>query len=226
MRILYKFPSRGRSKKFFAALDNIHSLSTHDDWGVLATLDEDDPEMYNKGVIQRLSWYYRVNPAFGKSTSKIHACNKDMELAGDWDIVVLMSDDQEFLVKGFDSLIVEHMKKYFPDGDGVLHYPDTHGRWELSVLSIMGRKYYDRFNYLYFPGYESMWADNEYTDVAKILNCWRFIPMRIYEHKHHIWGYCMADALNVRNDNTALYVKDNQLYCQRKAHNFGINIFQ
>lgn len=226
MKILFKYPSRSRPQKFFQGLDNIAALCKSYQYDVLATLDEDDPSMNNGYVKEHLKQYPEVRTIYGLSKNKIHACNRDMENAPYFDILILMSDDMVFLKDGFDKIIVDNMKKYFPDTDGMLHMPDSHGKWELSVLSIMGRKYYQRFNYIYHPSYESLWADNEYTEVARILNSWRFVPIRIYDHFHHIWGLSEPDALNVRNDRTELYVKDNQTYINRKAINFGINIFQ
>lgn len=226
MKILYKFPSRNRPSKFFKAVDNIASLSTWSNYEILATFDLNDPTMTTPGVKEMLKMYPEVRSMYGTSNGKIHSCNRDMEFSGDWQIVILMSDDQEFLVKGFDSMIVNEMKETFPDLDGTLHYPDSHGRWMLSVLSIMGRKYFDRFGYFYHPEYDSLWADNEYTDVATILNKRKFVPKKIYEHMHHIWQLSEADALNVRNDSTDLWVKDNATYQRRKAIDFGLNIFQ
>ena len=226
MRILVKFPSRSRPIKFFAALDNIFKLSTHSDIRVLATLDIDDFSMANDEVRDKINTYPNVSAIWGTSENKIHSCNRDMEFSGEWDVVILMSDDQKFLVRGFDSIIVEKMNNYFPDTDGVLHFPDSHGKWELSVLSILGRKYFERSGWFYFPGYKTMFCDNEYTDVATILNKRVFVPMKIYDHYHHIWGMDIQDELNKRNDDRALYYQDNLLYLQRKSNNFGINIFQ
>lgn len=226
MRILIKFPSRSRPIKFFATLDNIFLLSTHDDISVLATLDIDDKSMANVEVKERIDSYPSTRAVYGTSSNKIHACNRDMEFSGEWDIVVLMSDDQKFFVKGFDSIISEKMKEHWPDTDGILHFPDSHGRHELSVLSIMGRKYFDRFGYLYNPEYATMFCDNEYTEVARILNRSAFIPMRIFDHLHHIWGMAQKDDLNLRNDAAELYIQDNQTYMRRKNNWYGLNIFK
>lgn len=226
MNILYKLPSRSRPEKFFKVIENISKLSKYTGYKILATLDIDDDAMTTSEVKHRLSQHPEVIAMFGSSKNKIHACNKDMEFSGDWDIVVLVSDDMQFLVDEFDRIIIGEMMAWFPDTDGMLHFPDSYGKWELSVLSIMGRKYYERFNYLYFPGYSTMFCDNEYTDVATILNKRRFVPRKIYDHFHHIYGMSAKDALNDRNDSRDLYCQDNQLYLQRKAHNFGLNIFQ
>src|ERR1700744_2459412 len=108
MKILYKFPSRQRPDKFFEALDNIKRLSDFECWEVLATLDEDDHYMNNDIVKKRLQEYPMVKAIYGTSTSKVNACNRDMDQAGEWDIVVLMSDDMKFLKKGFDRIIASN----------------------------------------------------------------------------------------------------------------------
>jgi hypothetical protein len=221
-RLLYKFPSRSRPDKFFKALDNIHSLSTHDNFEILATLDVDDPTMCNPEVNARIKTYPKVKAYYGTSTGKIHSCNRDIELANDWDIVILMSDDQVFLVKGFDTTIVEEMQKHFPDGDGVLHFPDSHGKFDLIVLSIMGKKYFDRFGYLYHPSYTSLYCDNEFTFVSIMLNKHIFVPKRIFDHYHPAYYMAEKDALYARNESPILYQQDNMNYVRRKERNFDI----
>jgi hypothetical protein len=221
-KILYKFPSRSRPNKFFKALDNIHDLSTHDNFEILATLDVDDQTMCNPEVNARIKSYPKVNALYGTSTGKIHACNRDLGLTNDWDIVVLMSDDQVFLVKGFDTMIVEAMQKYFPDTDGVLHWPDSFGKHELSVLAVMGKKYFDRFNYIYHPSYSSVYADNEYTWISIMLNKHVFIPKRIFDHHHPAYFMAEKDALYARNESPILYQQDNMNYVRRKERNFDI----
>lgn len=229
MKLIYKFPSRHRPDKFFAALENIKSLTTWRNYSVLATLDEDDPTMNNQEVKDRISRDYpEVLPIYGTSTSKVHACNRDMDKIdlNEFAIVILMSDDMLFCKEGFDNIIRSSMDQYFPNLDGVLHFPDSHGKFELSVLSIMGVEYYRMFGYLYHPDYLVMFCDNEYTDVARILNKYAFVKKKIYDHMHHIWGLSTKDELNIRNDDHSLYHKDNQTYLQRKSTNFGIDIFQ
>lgn len=226
MKILYKFPSRNRPDKFFKAIENIADRSKYAGYKILASLDIDDDSMTTPQVKERLKKHPEVTAMFGTSQNKIHSCNRDMEFSGDWDIVVLMSDDMEFLIDEFDRVIIGYMSTFFPDTDGMLHFPDSHGKHELCVLSIMGRKYYQRFGYLYHPDYVTMFCDNEYTEVARILNRYVFVPFRIFDHYHHIWGMSEQDALNVKNDDLQLYLKDNQTYLRRKSINYGINIFQ
>lgn len=145
MKLLYKFASRSRPKKFFDALDNIHSLSRHDDFEVLATLDIDDASMANSEVRDRIKKYPMVRAYWGTSNSKIHSINRDMEFAGAFDVLLLHSDDMEFTVDGFDLEIL----KAFENWEGLVHFPDQVAKARLITYPMMHRKYFQRDNWIY-----------------------------------------------------------------------------
>jgi len=222
IKILYKFASRSRPNKFFESLDNIHSLSTHNNFEILATFDFTDESMTAPEIKERLILYPKVRAIYGTSTGKINAISRDMEFSGEWDVCIVMSDDMKFLVKGFDTIIVERMKEYFPDMDGVLHFPDSHAKHELITLSILGRKYFERDGWLYNPIYKSVSADNEFTWMSIIRNKYAFIPMKIYDHFHPVWGMSQMDALYAKNEERNMYAQDGMTFQKRKAENFGL----
>ena len=93
-----------------------------------------------------------------------HAINADIPTTA-WDILVLISDDMIPEIKSFDQIIRSKMKEHYPDTDGVLWFFDG-WREDLNTLCILGRKYYDRFGYIYHPSYESFWSDAEFTEVG------------------------------------------------------------
>ena len=93
MKILFKFPSKSRPEKFFSVIENITDLSRSEDYSILATFDINDPLMANEDVKNRLIGYSKIKSIYGTSLSKIDACNRDMGFSGDWDILVLVSDD-------------------------------------------------------------------------------------------------------------------------------------
>lgn len=229
-KILYKFASRSRPKKFLNCVDRIKELSTESDYLIWGSFDTDDESMNNGEFLAELSSRKEVRPYWGISTGKINAINRDMrlidELGYKWDICIVWSDDMLPLVSGFDTKIVESMLRYFPDYDGVIHFPDSHARFDLITLSILGRRYYERFDFLYNPEYYSVFADNEFTDVSRMLNKYAFIPEKIMDHFHFIWGMCEKDTLYERNENKNNYYKDNQTYLRRKSDWFGLNLFK
>lgn len=222
MRILFKFPSRERPTKVFKTIANITSLAKNDDYFIWLTLDIDDPSMCNPEVRDRIAQYDKVKSMYGTSLSKIHAINRDMEFTGDWDICVVMSDDMVWTREGFDKIIIEAFEKHFPDLDGVVHIPDQKAGSALITLSILGRKYYERFGYLYNFEYASVYADNEFTEVAKLLSKYLLIKEPMLIHEHSIWGFGEPDALLKRTEDPNIYAKDRAIYFRRKMNNFDL----
>lgn len=222
--ICYKFASRSRPKRFFDALDNIFSLARYPHFFILATLDGNDPKMNTDEVMKKIVTYKNVIPQYGQSNNKVHAINRDMDKAGEWDILITMSDDMKFISEGFDAHIVSSMQKYFPDGDGCLCYWDG-GREtsnQFMTMSIMGRKYYERFGYIYHPDYISVHCDNEATDVAKMLGKFQPMDIQLFQHEHPANGYAVADPQYVYTE--SFHGQDKAMREQREKRNFDVHL--
>jgi hypothetical protein len=146
------------------------------------SMDTDDLVMNNLEVKKYLDSRKNLNYYYSGNTSKIMAINADIPTTM-WDILVLISDDMIPEIRGYDNIIREQMCKHYPDTDGVLWFYDGWRR-DLNTLCILGRKYYNRFNYIYHPDYQSFWSDAEFTDVANILERQTFIDQTIIRHLH------------------------------------------
>lgn len=228
--ILYKFASRSRPEKFFNGLDNIINLSDKKDFAILVSADLDDTTMFNSSVRKRLQKYIDdgyVFPFFDYSKSKIHAINRDLDKIPNipkiknWDILVNFSDDMEFIVYGFDNIIREKFKQLYPDFDGNLHFNDGFAQDRVCAMSIMGKKYFQRFNYIYHPSYISLWCDNEYTEVARMLRKITYFPNPIFKHNHP------ANIPTIKPDEQlkkteSFYSADGKTYHERKLKHFNI----
>lgn len=190
MKILFKYPSRGRPLKFFRALEVYYSLMEGNNFEFVVSVDEDDPLMNNKNVISLMENFPNLTYKFGNSKTKIEAINADLE-EKIFDIIVLVSDDMIPEVKGYDDIIREKMKEFFPDTDGVLWFYDG-WRKDLNTLCILGKRYYDRFGYIYHPSYKSFWCDTEFTEVANALKKQKYIEDLIIRHLHP--DVVMADS--------------------------------
>lgn len=217
MRILYKFPSRSRPYKFFQSLDNIQKYATTDNYLILVTADIDDPTMFNDQVNDRVKTYKNVEILYGSSTDKVNAINRDMALYNDWDILINMSDDMEFIKYGFDQIIIDDFKKSH-SLDLLIHYPDDHAGAALITMAIMGKPYYDRFGFIYNPEYKSLFCDNEQQEVAKKLGRYKFIKNRLFNHNHPAWGASEADALMKHTE--SFWMEDEATFKRRKELNF------
>lgn len=192
MNILIKFPTRGRPEKFFDVMNRYAAgIKVRGATKFLVTLDSDDPSMNNTAVISQLLTYKDLYYDFGTSVSKIHACNRGLnnylEARGsNTDIILLASDDMIPQERGYDEIIRAEMRKHYPDTDGCLWFNDGY-RKDFCTLSIVGRKYYDRFEYLYHPSYKSFYCDNEFTEVAQAAGKIKFIDKVIIKHLHPDW---------------------------------------
>lgn len=220
MKILCKFPSRSRPWKFVEVFDLYRTMAsgTHEMEFVL-TFDADDPTMNNPAMKRLFSSFGpNVHVFFGNSKSKIQAVNADMDRGWDYDILLLASDDMVPVQKDYDRTIVQDMQRHFPDLDGVLHYNDGIRGPQLNTLCIMGKPYYDRFGYIYNPAYESVYCDNEFTEVSQTLGKSVYIDNIIIRHK---WMEGGKDALYSRNEDPALYHRDYHVYLDRKQRRFA-----
>jgi hypothetical protein len=213
MEILIKIPTRGRPEQFFAMLElYIKNLRDKDKTKFLITADIDDESMNNDQVKEYIKIYcntYEVDMeiTFGESQNKIHAINRDLSSCFyyNWDVLVLASDDMLPIFEGYDEIIRRDMEEHFPDRDGVLYYPD--GYTNLNTLPILGRKYYERFDYIYNPEYKSFFCDNLFHEVADILQKQYHGDIILFKHEH---------PANIGNGWDEVYEKNNTSWDEDK----------
>lgn len=220
MKILLKFPSRSRPdqlldtfKKYITMASNparIHAL---------ISLDIDDKTATQDLFTKIKAIHADTDIRVGQSKGKIGAVNRDMEHAGDYDILLLASDDMIPRVQGYDAIIRAHMKQYYPDTDGVLWYNDGYQGKKLNTLCILGNKYYQRFGYIYHPSYKSLYCDNEFMEVANRLNLQTYIDQVIIKHEHPAATGANRDELYVQNQ--VFVSKDYQNFMDRRAKQFS-----
>jgi len=185
MKILYKYPTRQRPDKFISCLDTYYRLMSGGDYEFIISIDNDDESMRSPLIIDYLSKKKNLRAYIGNSKTKIEAINADVEKSQDWDILVLVSDDMIPQVRHFDDIIRQYMLRTYPDTDGVLWFFDGYAK-NLNTLCILGRKYYNRFGYIYHPSYITACCDNEFTEVGNALKKQTFIDSVIIRHMHPV----------------------------------------
>lgn len=222
MKILYKFPSRERPKKFFDIVSQIQKKSVTKDYLIHATLDLDDLTMNNNDVIKILDEAPNLEYIFGTSKGKIDAVNRDMDkIIYDWQVVCVVSDDM-WPEPRFDEKIVAAFEKF--GLDSVIHFEDGNSyKDKLMTLNLQGRDNYNRFGYLYSPEYISLWCDNEQKSVGEIIGNYHYMGNGNIAFKHihpcHVKGLESDDLLR----KTESYYKiDEKTYNERKARNFDL----
>ena len=226
-KILFKFASRSRNYKFFEGVNNIlNMVFDKENFCILVSLDVDDTTMNNKETLMRLGELIKQHPnnfiiKFGNSKSKIDAINRDVNEIKekfDFDILVNFSDDMLFTKHSFDEVIRQRFKTHYPDTDGNIFFNDGFTGDKLCTMSIIGRKYYDRYNYIYHPSYFSLWCDNEYTQVAKSQNKMMYFDEDIFRHNHpaNVGGIVDEQLIKTESFNEI----DRQNFEQRLKNNF------
>lgn len=228
MKILIKFPTRERSKKFMTIMDKlIEYTEDKNNVDYLLTLDKNDPDMNNEIIYDYINLLstklnkINITTIYGESNNKIHAVNRDLnEYNKPWDIVILMSDDMIPVKERFDVIIRQTMERCFPDTDGILYFPD--GYTPMNTLPIIGRKYYERFNYIYYPGYKSFFCDNQFHIVADLLNKQYKHHEVLFRHDHPIWINNGWDSLYEKNQSS--WKEDEELLHKMSKNNFDLEL--
>ena len=219
MKLIIKFPTRVRVRKFLNVLSKYVRLLEDKSTPIIVSCHSDDISMKEDFVTEVINQYKNVTLQFNNNNTKIEAINHNMGTL-DFDIVLLASDDMVPHVKGFDTIIREKMLTHYPDTDGVLWFNDGYKGDKLNTLCILGKKYFDRFGYIYNPEYKSVWCDNEFMDISKLLDKVTYFDDVIIRHEHPDWGFGSTDSIhmtNVKNESS-----DRATYEKRKQQNFGL----
>lgn len=220
MRICYVFASRSRPKKFYECLNAVKRLSVSDNYFVIAKLDYDDK--FIDEYKTSLPDYPEVSVKWGTSNNKIHAINRDLEELPLCDIIIVLSDDMIAEYHGFDDEIRAVFRSVFPNLDGVVHTDDGHCKERTMTLTIMGVNLYKHLGYLYHPSYISIYADNDLTEMCRLMNKYVYVNKVYFRHFHPIWRMAVWDEQYRKTESRELYHKDGLTFKQRKSINFGL----
>lgn len=191
MKILVQFPTYKRQEKFVESFKKYLSNSSgQHEIHFNVNCDLSDLEMNNiyfQHEFENLVSYFKhvtYSLNYDANTNKISAINSHIE-GLDFDIVICASDDMIPQVFKWDEEICNAMNKFFPDLDGCVHFNDGYTNGKLITFSILGRKLYEHFGYIYHPDYKSLYCDNEFTEEVTRLNKVQYVDEVIVKHEHY-----------------------------------------
>jgi len=228
MKLVIKFPTRSRPHKFKPLLDKyIDFLSGKHDIRFIITMDEDDDTM-NTEDIKSFIENHKSNGIdivyhYGQSKTKIEACNADLE-GESGDVLLLISDDMVPVERNYDDIIYNNYQQVFPDYDGAIKFHDGLRQDVLMTLPCLGWKLYEKFGYVYYPEYKSVYPDNEQTEACILMGKLAVSQKCIIRHEWVHGGHEQADDLHQRNESSDHYESDGKLYRERKSRNFDIEL--
>ena len=218
-KLLIKIPTLGRPDNLFKTLESFQTNAYGiEDIAFCISGNTNDTTINNKNIIDKILSFPNTHIFFENHQTKIEAYNADIDRFY-FDIVVAASDDMVVTEKHYDRIIAQSMDKYFTDLDGVLWF-DTGDNEKTDTLSIVGKKYYERFNYIYNTSYQGYFCDDEFTQIAYKLGKIIRINKQIIRHD-------IAQHLDMSNDNTylkslAFGASDKAMYKIRKKMQFNI----
>lgn len=216
MKFVLKYPTRGRPKQFIRNLSHYQRLLSHRHPArFVVSIDADDSSMRSSDVMNFLRRTRGVEVHVGRSTGKIAAVNADLDKLGDYDVLILMSDDMIPQVRAYDVVIDQLMREHFPNLDGCLHFLDGLNQNGLNTMPIMGRKLVEKWGYIYHPSYKAEWCDNEFQDVTERDGKSAKINRVLFKHE---WNKGGPDATFKRN--SGFFAQDKANYEARKAAGF------
>lgn len=222
-RLCFVFPSRQRTVRFFQTLDNIRAMSNSDNYFVWAKLDNDDISMNRPEIIKHLADNYKeVTVKWGLSEGKVSAINRSMEDLPECDIIILQSDDIVWDVKGFDDIIREAFTTHSPDYSHAIHFPDDHGKQKTIIVSILGISLYKELGCLYQPDFESVYADDFFTEQVRRMGKYVYVGIRLYTHKHPMWNLEKWDSQYRHTERPEVYKKDRETFQRLRKEFFGL----
>lgn len=222
-QLLIKLPTRSRPEQFFKMLDIYYQkLSGSIVYHFLISCDAHDTTMNNPHVIAKLQKYEHLSFYFNSTDTKIAAYNNEIEKHADFDVLLVVSDDMEPIANYYDKIIMDKMIQYFPDFDGVLNFHDGNVGERCNTMPIIGKKFYERFGYIYHPEYSSLFCDEELTIVSRMLGKEVVFYETIIKHNHPDWcSIYPNDDLYKRNQ--TFFALDEKVFKERQLRNFDLS---
>lgn len=194
MIILAQFPTFARPDKFLNCFQKyLLGVSGQNKIIFNINCDTGDGFMFNETMqkaVMSLPTRYHVDDVvtvrmnYDHDTTKISSINSHIDDLF-FDIVICLSDDMIPQQDGWDLQISSDMQEYFPNLNGCLHYNDGYQQNKLITLSILGKRLYEYFGYIYHPDYKSLYCDNEFTQEVYKLGRVQYIDKVIIKHEHY-----------------------------------------
>lgn len=212
-------PTRSRPERSISTINKF--VKSSDDAGevmVTICLDDNDPRIddYWKLYRSECSCHWAIDQRDNKSS--VEAINEGFKnsllATAKGQIIMVVSDDTDCF-KGWDTALYKETEG---KEDYILKTQDGIQNW-IITMPVMDLKYYQRFGYIYYPGFSHLFADTELTCVADILGK-KIISNLLFPHNHYSIGKATLDSVYSKNDRTN--EQGEKLFLERYARNFDL----
>lgn len=136
-------------------------------------------------------------------------------------VIICVADD--FLPpQNWDEALLNLSPKGWEDGEYVVKVSDGYVE-DIFVLSILTRARYEKFGYVFYPKYRSMFNDKEFGEVAKCDGVVILANSILFEHLHPDCGKRTRDEVDLVHASSERWKASEMLYNFRKARNFPLD---
>ncbi len=201
MKFVIKYPTRGRPTLFVRMLNLYTSmLSRRNPVRFVVSIDEDDHSMKSEQIKGFLKRRRDVEVHVGHSRNKVEAINADFDKLGDYDILILASDDMVPVVRRYDTLIEQLFLRHFPELDGCINAWDGANHKRLMTQVIAGRRFIEQRGHIYHPAFKAVFCDDWLHHTAQRDGKMFTTDQVIFQHQ---WlKHTGKDATYQRNEGT------------------------
>jgi glycosyltransferase involved in cell wall biosynthesis len=205
-------PSRGRPElanrcadSWFSRADNPKRITE------ILSLDKDDARKNEYGM--RKSRLITIK----ENNGMVEAVNRGMAYIQETDIVITMYDD--FTPPFHWDTIIEKLLKSHP---GHAVFVDCSSNNGLQTIQIACGSLFIKWGYILYPGYYSMYSDNDYTTHAILEGIAIDAKFAVhFSHDHPlITGVGEMDETYTRSNDKKHYEQGQKLYEERKQNRF------
>jgi glycosyltransferase involved in cell wall biosynthesis len=155
----------------------------------------------------------------GQNRSVVDALNNGAKQTTG-NVLIYVSDDFE-CPPAWDLEIQKRLKGR-RDEEWVLGVDDGH-QHDTQTISILSRKYFERFGHIYHPEYFSVFVDNDFTETArrsgKMVNAFDLV----FRHNHFTHGGLPVDDTYRRQNSPEAYASGKAIFDRRASENFGLS---
>lgn len=219
MLITIIHPSRARyhlAKQ--CCIDILNKASGKHKIQYIISIDSDDESGY-KSIFDSYVTQLFPEIEFVVNSNKTHvqAVNNGAKRAKG-DMFIVVGDDFIF-PQAWDQLLADTVK------------PEHGKEWVISIhdgiqpkiitLPILSKEYYQKLGYIYYPEYEAMFSDTDFTELAFAKNKVILAKHLLFKHNHHsISGGITKDAISVKQESS--WDQGKKVFEKRQRENFGV----
>jgi hypothetical protein len=152
-------------------------------------------------------------------------CVKGWNLAGtlaSGKVLLAIADDFS-PPKGWDALLLSASHPGWINEDWAVHVSDGNNT-HIATLAVVTKLRYERFGYIFYPEYRSMFSDTELTEKANLEG--RMVDARhlLFEHEHPDNGKRTRDEIDLAHASNARWKHGESLFNARQSLGFPTDV--